>query len=56
MVWPEYFAGKDRQNIFEKRFGMDLIATMWLVNKKGYLVTIHGRKDLRAQVEKLLAE
>ena len=56
MVWPQYFDGKGWSNDFGKRFGIQAIPAMWLVNKKGYLVTIHGRENLRAQVEKLLAE
>ena len=56
MPWPQYFDGKGWQNDISSGFGIESIPTMWLVNKKGYVVTTDGRTDLEGQVEKLLAE
>jgi peroxiredoxin len=56
MPWPEYFDGKGWQNDVTTAFSVEQIPTMWLVNKKGYVVTTNGRDDLEGQVEKLLAE
>lgn len=56
MTWPQYFDGKGWQNTISSGFGILSIPTMWLVNKKGYVVSTNGRADLEAQVEKLLAE
>jgi thiol-disulfide isomerase/thioredoxin len=56
MPWPQYFDGKGWQNGISSALGIQSIPAMWLVNKKGYVVTTDGRADLEAQVEKLLAE
>ncbi|MCE0483578.1 MAG: TlpA family protein disulfide reductase [Methylacidiphilales bacterium] len=56
MVWPQYFDGKGWDNSISGRFGINSIPAMWLINKKGVLVTTNGREDLAGQVEKLLKE
>jgi len=55
MTWPQYFDGQGWNNTISKSFGINSIPAMWLVDKKGMLVTTDGREDLAAQVEKLLA-
>jgi len=59
MVWPQYFDGARWDNKISRGFGIGLdsqqsIPVMWLVDKKGMLVTTNGRDDLAGQVEKLL--
>jgi thiol-disulfide isomerase/thioredoxin len=54
MTWPQYFDGKVWKNDISTRFGIDSIPAMWLIDKKGMLVTMNGRDDLAGQVEKLL--
>ena len=56
MTWPQYFDGKGWSNQFGVRFGIESIPTMWLVDKKGVLRHLDGRKELESKVEKLLAE
>jgi thiol-disulfide isomerase/thioredoxin len=56
MAWPQYFDGKGWQNEISSRFGIQSIPAMWLVNKKGILVSTNARKNLQDEVEKLLAE
>jgi len=56
MTWPQYFDGKGWENSISSGFGINSIPAMWLINKKGYVVTTNGRSDLAGQVEKLLAE
>jgi len=56
MTWPQYFDGKGWNNGISSEFGIQSIPTMWLVNKKGFVVTTNGRADLEGQVEQLLAE
>ena len=56
MKWPQYFDGKGWDNAISKKFGIDSIPRMWLVDKKGNLVDKEGRENLEAKVEKLLAE
>ncbi len=54
MTWPQYFDGKRFENAISSGFGIDSIPAMWLVDKKGMLVSTNGRRDLAGQVEKLL--
>ena len=54
MVWPQYFDGKKWNNDVGTSFDVSSIPAMWLVDKKGLLVTKNGRDDLAGQVEKLL--
>lgn len=56
MAWPQYFDGKGWQNEISSRFGIQSIPAMWLVDKKGMLVSTNARPDLQKQVEKLLTE
>jgi thiol-disulfide isomerase/thioredoxin len=55
MLWPQYFDGLGWDNNVSKSFGINSIPAMWLVDKKGMLVTTDGREDLAGQVDKLLA-
>lgn len=54
MTWPQYFDGEGWQNAISKRFGIDSIPRMWLIDRKGNLVTTEARQDLEGQVEKLV--
>jgi thiol-disulfide isomerase/thioredoxin len=56
MDWPQYFDGQGWQNAFGKRFGIQSIPAMWLLNKKGELVDMNARANLVEKVEALLAE
>ncbi|MFN0066188.1 MAG: TlpA family protein disulfide reductase [Limisphaerales bacterium] len=56
MSWPQFFDGKGWGNQFGRRFGINGIPAMWLVDKKGILRDLNARDDLEARVEKLLAE
>jgi thiol-disulfide isomerase/thioredoxin len=56
ITWPQYFDGKGWENPYAKKYGVDGIPAMWLVNKKGLVVDIAAEDDLEAKVEKLLAE
>lgn len=54
MTWPQYFDGQGWSNTVSSKFGIDSIPAMWLIDKKGMVVTTDGREDLAGQVEKLL--
>ena len=56
MTWPQYFDGKGWENDFAQKFGIHSIPAMWLVNKKGFVISTNAREDMAAQVEKALAE
>jgi thiol-disulfide isomerase/thioredoxin len=54
MEWPQYFDGGE--NRFARKFGIEEIPTMWLIDKQGKLRDIQAVEDLSDKVEKLLAE
>ena len=56
IAWPQFFDGTGWDNKIAKRFGVTAIPSMWLVNKKGLVVDMNVRGDLKEKVEKLLAE
>jgi alkyl hydroperoxide reductase subunit AhpC len=56
MTWPQYFDGKGWQNEISSKFGISSIPAMWLIDKKGMLVSTNARDGLEEQVEKQLGE
>ena len=56
MTWTQYFDGKGWQNDISTRFGIQSIPAMWLVDKKGMLVSNDVRGKLEELVEKALKE
>lgn len=56
MEWPQYFDGKGWQNEISTKYGISSIPAMWLVNKKGMVVSTKARGGLEETVVKLLAE
>jgi len=56
MPWPQYFDGEGWGNKIGAKYGIQSIPRMWILNKKGEVTFINGRKDLEDKVKKLLAE
>jgi len=56
MPWQQYFDGLFWDNKIGKKYGIQGIPTMWLVDKKGNLREMEARGHLAERVEKLLAE
>ena len=54
MTWPQYFDGEGWKNKISTRFGIDSIPAMWLLDKKGFVVSTDARADLEKQVSALL--
>ena len=55
MPWPQHFDGKFWNNTIAKRFGVNSIPVMWLIDANGNLMDMHARHNLEEKVEKLLA-
>jgi thiol-disulfide isomerase/thioredoxin len=53
--WPQYFDGKGWDNEISSRYGIDSLPVMWLLDKRGMLVSTHPGGNLDAAVAKLLA-
>ncbi len=57
LPWPQYFDGENfLKNKFAIQYGIASIPTMWLIDKNGNLRETNAGDDLKAKVEKLLAE
>jgi hypothetical protein len=56
MKWPQHYDGKGGEGEICKRFGIEMIPVMWLINKQGLLVHTNPRGRVAEEVEKLLAE
>ena len=56
MEWPQFFDGKSWRNEISSKYGINSIPAMWLVNKKGMVVSTNARGALEEKVQKLLAE
>ncbi|MEZ0387637.1 MAG: TlpA family protein disulfide reductase [Verrucomicrobium sp.] len=54
--WPQHLDGKGSEGEICKRFGIEMIPVMWLLNKKGHLVQTNARGRVESEVERLLAE
>jgi thiol-disulfide isomerase/thioredoxin len=54
MVWPQFFDGKKWDNEVSKSFGIASIPALWVIDKKGMVVTQKAGDDLSDQINKLL--
>jgi thiol-disulfide isomerase/thioredoxin len=55
ITWPQYFGGYGADNPYGREYG-EALPYIWLVDKRGIVCDIHGRVNLEAKVEKLLAQ
>lgn len=56
MPWVQFFDGKGWKNEISTKFGINSIPAMWLIDKKGMVISTNAREDLEGKVEKALAE
>jgi thiol-disulfide isomerase/thioredoxin len=56
MTWPQFFDGKGWGNEISSSFGIRSIPAMWLLDKKGMVVSTNVRGHLEEEVGKRLAE
>ncbi len=54
--WPQSFDGKGWESPLAKKYAIQAIPTMWLVNKKGMIVDTAASGDFEEKIERLLAE
>ena len=56
MKWPQYFDGKGADNDLRRRFGIETLPAMWLLDKKGMVVSEDVFGHVEEMVEKQLKE
>jgi Peroxiredoxin len=55
MTWPQFFDGRGWENELAKRFGIQTVPTMWLLDREGKLVDASPRGRLEEAVSAALA-
>jgi thiol-disulfide isomerase/thioredoxin len=55
MTWPQFFDGKGWENELAKRFGIQSVPTMWLLDREGKLLDASPRGRLEEAVGAALA-
>ncbi|MBJ7258228.1 MAG: TlpA family protein disulfide reductase [Chthoniobacterales bacterium] len=55
MTWPQFFDGKGWDNELAKRFNIQSVPTMWLLDREGKLVDAGPRNRLQEAIESALA-
>jgi len=55
LPWPQEFVGRQSTK-YLKDYSINFFPTIWLVDKKGIVRDIHGRVNMEAKLQKLLAE
>jgi peroxiredoxin len=55
MDWPQYFDGHGWNNSLAQRFGVHALPQMWLLDRKGRIVTKYGCSDLDGKVAALVS-
>ncbi|MBU3664968.1 MAG: TlpA family protein disulfide reductase [Chthoniobacterales bacterium] len=56
MTWPQFFDGKGWENEIAKRFKIQSVPTMWLLNREGKLADASPRGRLDKAIEAALAK
>jgi alkyl hydroperoxide reductase subunit AhpC len=54
MEWPQFFDGKGWKNEIAVTYDIHSIPAMWLLDKKGMVVSTNARAGLEEKVAKLL--
>ena len=55
MTWPQFFDGKGWENELAKRFKIQSVPTMWLLDREGKLIDASPRGNLQQAVEAAIA-
>ena len=54
ITWVQQFEGRKEDHRLGRRFGIEAVPEMWLLDKQGMVVDMHGRHGLEAKVKQLL--
>jgi thiol-disulfide isomerase/thioredoxin len=54
LVWPQFFDGNGWENQCGKKYSINSIPSMWLVDKDGRIADFNAQTDLPSKIEKLL--
>ena len=54
--WPVAFDGKGWQNSIARKFGINSLPTLWLIDKQGRLQTLNARDNYQFRIKELLSQ
>ena len=54
--WVQHFEGRKEDHLLARRFGIEAIPEMWLLDKQGMVVDMHARHGLKVKVNQLLEQ
>jgi Thioredoxin-like len=54
LLWPTAFDGQGWQNAIARRFGINTLPTLWLLDRKGNLAFLNARDNYQLKVNELL--
>jgi hypothetical protein len=54
LIWPTAFDGQGWQNAIARKFGINTLPTLWLIDRKGNLASLNARDSYQLKVNELL--
>lgn len=54
IIWPTAFDGEGWQNAIARKYGINTLPTLWLVDRRGNLAYLNAREDYEHRVNELL--
>lgn len=54
LLWPTAFDGQGWQNAIARRFGINTLPTLWLLDRKGNLAFLNARDNYQLKINELL--
>lgn len=54
LLWPTAFDGKGWQNTIARKFGINTLPTLWLIDRKGNLSCLNARENYQLKINELL--
>lgn len=56
VTWVQQFEGRKEDHRLARRFGIEAVPEMWLLDKQGMVVDMHARHGLKVKVKQLLEQ
>jgi hypothetical protein len=54
LIWPTSFDGQGWQNAIARKFGINTLPTLWLIDRKGNLAFLNARDNYQLKINELL--
>jgi len=54
LLWPTAFDGQGWQNAIARKYGINTLPTLWLIDRKGSLAFLNARENYQLKINELL--